>query len=135
MEHKTNGRDQSRSHENAHLPSKACLLQRGPGRHHVRAKPLPDFHLLLGPDPQAGPWDGGLSELKVWRDGNVLRNVDRGLVRRALLGGEVLAGGEGGRRPHGDGGHDALLGLVLGTLASQQVRVRLIHIIYNVAVT
>lgn len=55
------------------------------------AKPFASTDATLGPDPQAGAGHRGLPELQVAGNGNVIWNVDRRLVGRALLGcGEVL---------------------------------------------
>lgn len=57
----------------------------------VQTEPLPSTDAGLGPNAQAGSGHRGLPQLQVAGNGNVIRNVDRRLVRRALLGcGEVL---------------------------------------------
>lgn len=57
----------------------------------VEAKPLTGTNAGLGPNPQASAGHRGLPQLQVAGNGNVIWNVDRRLVGRALLGcGEVL---------------------------------------------
>lgn len=57
----------------------------------VQTKPLASINAGLGPNTQAGTGHRGLPQLQFAWNGNVVRNVDRCLVGRALLGcGEVL---------------------------------------------
>lgn len=57
----------------------------------VQTKPLTSTNAGLGPNTQASTRHRGLPQLQVAGNGNVVWNVDRCLVGRALLGcGEVL---------------------------------------------
>lgn len=57
----------------------------------VETEPLTSANVGFGPNPQASTRYRGLPQLQVAGNGNVIWNVDRCLVRRALLGcGEVL---------------------------------------------
>lgn len=74
------------------LPSEGAVFARGPVMQRaVQTKPLASGNAGLGPNAQAGTGHRGLPQLQVAWNGNVVWNVDRRLVGRALLGcGEVL---------------------------------------------
>lgn len=52
----------------------------------VQTEPLTSNNAGLGPNPQASTGHRGLPQLQVAGNGNVIWNVDRCLVGRALLG-------------------------------------------------
>lgn len=76
----------------SYLPSEGAVFARGSMMQRaVQTEPLTSAYVGLGPNAQAGTGHRGLPQLQVAGNGNVIWNVDRCLVGRALLGcGEVL---------------------------------------------
>lgn len=130
-----------------YLPSEGAVFDRGTLQCAVRSEALSHPDPGFGPYPQARSGDRGLAQLQVTGDGNVIGNVDGHLIGRAFLGREgvlvvvmvapvvavvMVVVGVWGRVSYRDGGHDAVLCLLLATLgpSRQEVGVCLVHAVH-----